>query len=62
MHVIGDQAIEVALETIEKVMRKNAEQYRPRLEHWCFKRGFNSEDQEFRRSSCYSTAFYMGTR
>jgi predicted amidohydrolase YtcJ len=33
MHVIGDHAIEVALETIEKVMGKNAEQYRPRLEH-----------------------------
>ena len=33
MHVIGDQAIEVALETIEKVMGKKAEQYRPRLEH-----------------------------
>ncbi|MFZ0325957.1 MAG: amidohydrolase [Nitrososphaeraceae archaeon] len=33
MHVIGDQAIEVALETIEKVMGKKAGQYRPRLEH-----------------------------
>ena len=33
MHVIGDRAIEIALETIEKVMGKNAEQYRPRLEH-----------------------------
>ena len=33
MHVIGDQAIEVALDTIEKVMGKNAGQYRPRLEH-----------------------------
>jgi predicted amidohydrolase YtcJ len=33
MHVIGDQAIEVALETIENVIGKNAKEYRPRLEH-----------------------------
>ena len=36
--VESHHTIEVALEIIEKVMGKNAGQYKPRLEHRCFKR------------------------